>query len=141
MAGAVQVSSQPAARRTQDKDLTSSSFVESVASKSGRFAAEDDDGITSVNREKHAQEREEGVRTLRGKHVVTQPVTILGERLVGHNAKLICQQGSRGVGVRVGGGHGNVLVQRLMRRGGSSRKHQRTQGESGTADNAKLGCK
>ena len=40
--------------------------------------------------------------------------------------------------MRVGGGHGNVLVQRLTKRGGSSRKHQRTQGESGTLDKAKV---
>ena len=105
--GTLQVSSQPAARRAQEQDLASSSFVESVASSGARFSAQDDDGVTSVDPEKHAQERKKGVRTLRGEHVVKQPITIFGERLVGHNAKVICHNSSRGVGVRVGIQPGN----------------------------------
>ena len=109
VAGALQVSSQPAARRSQDQALTSSFFVESVASSGSRFLAEGDDGVSSVDREKQAHERKEGVTTLRGQHVVKQPITIFGERLVGQNAKLICHYSSPGVGVRVGGGHANAF--------------------------------
>ena len=121
VAGALQVSSQPAARRSQDQYLASSSFVESVASSGSPFSAEGDDGVSSVDREKQAQERKEGVRTLRGQHVVKQPITIFGERLVGQNATLICHYSSPGVGVRVGGGHANSFLQQLTRKGGRSR--------------------
>ena len=61
--GALQVSSQPAARWTQDQNLTSSSVVERVASAGARFSAEDDDAITSLDPEKYAlQRKKEGSR-------------------------------------------------------------------------------
>ena len=140
VAGALQVSSQPAARRSQDQDLTSSFFVESVALSGSRFLAEGDDGVSSVDREKQAQERKKGVTTLRGEHVVKQPITILGERLVGHNAKVICHYSSPGVGVRVGGDDANAfsyppdILQTAFIHlpGNSSRTHQRNRGESET---------
>ena len=56
--GALQVSSQPAARRTEGNNITLSSFPESVASLGARFSAADGDGVTAVDREKHTQERE-----------------------------------------------------------------------------------
>ena len=99
---ALQVSSQPAARRTHEQNLTSSSFAEHVASAGARFSTEDDDAITSLDREKYAQQRKRRVKTLRGHHRVRQPITIFGEELVGHNATVICRKGNR-LGVRVGG--------------------------------------
>ena len=56
--GPLQVSSQPAARRIEGNNMTLSSFPESVASLGARFSAADGDGVTAVDREKHAQERE-----------------------------------------------------------------------------------
>ena len=87
--GALHVSSQLAARRTQEKDPTSSSSIERVASPGARFSAEDGDEVISADREKQADERGGGVRTLRGQHVVKQPITVFGERLVGRNAKVL----------------------------------------------------
>ena len=55
--GFIQDYSQPAARMTQEKNMIFSSFPESVASLGARFSAEDGE-VTSVDREKHAQERE-----------------------------------------------------------------------------------
>jgi hypothetical protein len=144
VAGALQVSSQPAARRSQDQALTSSFFVESVASSGSRFSAKGDDGVSSLDLEKHAQERKKGVTTLRGQHVVKKPITIFGERLVGQNAKLICHYSSPGVGVRVGGDHANAFsypsdiphTAFIHPPGNGSRRHQRTRGKNGTADHA-----
>ena len=66
--------------------LTSSSIVEGVASPG---FAEDGDAVISVDREKHMQEREKGVRTLRSHYnLIKTPITIFGEKLVGHNAKV-----------------------------------------------------
>ena len=142
--GPLQVSSQPAARRAQDQDLTSSSFVESVALSGSRFSAGGADGVSSVGRGKQEQTSKKGVTTLRGQHVVKQPITIFGERLIGQNAKLICHYSSPGVGVRVGGGHANAFsypsdipqTAFIHPPGNGSRRHQRTRGKDGTADHA-----
>ena len=91
--GALHVSSQLAARRTQEKDPTSSSSIERVASPGARFSAQDGDGVISADREKQTDERGGGVRTLRGQHVVEQPITVFGERLVGRNAKVLREVG------------------------------------------------
>ena len=92
--GALHVSSQLAARRTQEKDPTSSSSIERVASPGARFSAQDGDGVISADREKQTDERGGGgVRTLRGQHVVKQPITVFGERLVGRNAKVLREVG------------------------------------------------
>ena len=112
--GDLQVS-QLAARRFEEKGPTSSS-IERVASPNAPVAEDE------VVPEKQADERKGGVRTLRGHHHVKQPITVFGERLVGRNAKVLCRKDGRGVGLRVGGGHAKAFLQRLTRKGGSSRR-------------------
>ena len=108
-----QVSSLPAVRRTQEQNLMASTFVESVASPGARFLAGVGPMEFSTERwsfpplasrgEVSSGDREKGIRTLRGKHVVKEPITIFSKSLVGHNAKVSCHEGGRGVGLRVGG--------------------------------------
>ena len=85
-----QASSLPAARRIQEQNLMASTFVESVASPGVRLLSEEGNGVSSGGREK-------GIRTLRGKHVVKEPITVFLKSLVGHNAEVSCHEGGRGV--------------------------------------------
>ena len=104
LAGALQVSSQPVARWTQEQNLIPLSFFERIAPASARFPTEDDDTIASLDREKYAQQmNKRRVKTLRGRHRIRQPITILGEEFVGHEAEVICREGNQ-LGVRVGRG-------------------------------------
>ena len=60
-------------------------------------------GVIALDREKQLVNRGQEALTLRGRHVVREPIRVLEEGLVGHSATVSCHRGGRGVGLHIEG--------------------------------------